>query len=236
MPWEPVTTGRSGALVTRAGDVFRKQTADESEDLRLEAERLSWLRMHDIPAPEVLESRRSLIVTRAVPGLTADDPWPEALRPRVVAALARLTADIHALPIEACPFDRRLAAVIPEALEADVDLDDLDPERTGWSRDLLVEELLGRRPKSEDLVVCHGDLSLPNVLLDPESAEVTGVIDAGRLGVADRWTDLALLTRSLDDPDNDQFSPGAVEAYLAGYGIEPDREKCDYYRLLDEFF
>lgn len=200
MSWEPVTAGQSGALVSSAGDVFRKQVADGSEDLRHEAERLSWLRAQGIPAPEVLESQRSLLVTRAVPGLTADDPWPQELWPRVVGSLARLTVDLHELPIGDCPFDRQLATVIPEALEADVDLEDLDPERMGWSRDRLVRELFDRRPKNEDLVVCHGDLCLPNVVLDPESAEVTGVIDVGCLGVADRWTDLALATRSLAVP------------------------------------
>ncbi len=236
MSWEPVTTGRSGAMVARGPGVFRKQVSDQSVDLRIEAERLSWLRAQGIPAPEVLESRRTLLVTRAVPGLTAADLWPAGMRPRVVAALARLTRELHSLSVEDCPFDRRLDAVIAQALEADVDLGDLDPERLGWSRDRLLEELLGQRPENEDLVVCHGDLCLPNVILDPDSVEVTGVLDVGRLGVADRWTDLAIGTRSLASPENPQFGQWAAEQYLAAYGIELDHEKSDYYRLLDEFF
>lgn len=183
-----------------------------------------------------MESTRSLLVTRTVPGRTAAEPWPAHLRPRVVSALARLAADLHALPIEDCPFDRRLTTVIPQALDSDVDLSDLDPERQGWSRDRLVEELLSQPPKDEDLVVCHGDLCLPNVLLDPEAVEVTGVVDTGRLGVADRWTDLALATRSLARRQNPQFGQWAAKRYLVEYGIELDQEKCGYYRLLDEFF
>src|SRR3954449_2313667 len=77
------------------------------------------------------------------------------------------------------------------------DLDDLDEERRGWTRDRLVAELLATRPADEDLVVCHGDLTLDNVLFDPDTCRVTGVLDAGRLGVADRWVDLAIATRSL---------------------------------------
>lgn len=236
MSWEPVTTGRSGAMVARGHGVFQKQVADPSVDLRIEAERLCWLRAQGIPAPEVLDNQRTLLVTRAVPGLTAADPWPAHLRPRVVAALARLTADLHSLSVEDCPFDRRLATAVPQALEADVDLTDLDPERHGWSREQLQEALLSQRPKDEDLVVCHGDLCLPNVVLDPESVEVTGVLDTSRLGVADRWTDLALATRSLASPQNPQFGQWAAEQYLAEYGIELDHQKCNYYRLLDEFF
>lgn len=54
--------------------------------------------------------------------------------------------------------------------------------------------------------------------------------------MADRWTDLAIATRSLASPQNPRFGQWAAELYLAEYDIELDHEKCDYYRLLDEFF
>jgi len=41
-----------------------------------------------------------------------------------------------------------------------------------------------------DLAVCHGDFCLPNVVLDPETLVVTGILDVGRLGIADRHLDL----------------------------------------------
>ena len=111
-------------------------------------------------------------------------------------------------------------------MAADPDLDDLDEERRGWTLDRLVAELLATRPADEDLVVCHGDLTLDNVLFDPDTGRATGLIDAGRLGVADRWMDLALATRSLGP---------AADRYLARYGIAPDPAKLAFYRLLDEF-
>ncbi|MFI7602613.1 aminoglycoside 3'-phosphotransferase [Actinoplanes sp. NPDC049681] len=226
--WEIVTTGLSGALVTRRAGVYRKASDDPGHDLVAEGERLTWLRARGIPAPEVLTCRPGLLETAEVPGRPASDPWPAGDRPRVVDALADLTRRLHTLPVADCPFDRRLAVTVPEALAADVALDMLDAERAGWTRDRLVARLLATRPSvAEDLVVCHGDLCPPNVLLDPASCEVTGVIDVGRLGVADRWTDLALMTRSLPD-DGDRF--------LARYGIPPDPAKLDFYRLLDEFF
>lgn len=175
MRWQPVTTGRSGAIVSRGRDVFRKATTDPTEDLRAEADRLVWLGAQGIPVPEVLEADRTFLLTRAVSGRTAADPWPAEARPRVVEALARVTLDLHAVRLDDCPFDRRLTVSIPEALEAPVDLADLDPQRRGWSRERLVAELLSHRPQDEDLVVCHGDLCLPNVLIDPDSFAVTGV-------------------------------------------------------------
>jgi kanamycin kinase len=209
--WEIVTIGMSGATVSRRDGIYRKVTDNSQDDLVAEGARLTWLREQGIPAPEVLECRPGLLVTREVPGRSAAEEWPEEDHPRIIDALAGLARTLHALPIADCPFDRRLAVVLPP----------------GWA---------GGQPAEEDLVVCHGDLCLPNVVLDPGTCEVTGVIDTGLLGVADRWADLALTTRSLDDERNDQYGPGAGDRFLAGYGIAPDQEKIDFYRLLVDSF
>jgi kanamycin kinase len=147
-----------------------------------------------------------------------------------------VTRALHALPLAGCPFDRRLAVTVPEALSADVDLEDLDAERQGRTRDELVAALVATRPRHEDLVVCHGDLCVPNVLFTADTGEVSGVIDAGRLGVADRWVDLAIATRSLTSDLNPQYGSWAADRYLKRYGVEPDQTKMEFYRLLDEFF
>jgi aminoglycoside phosphotransferase len=215
--------------------VYRKESADPRADLVGEGERLVWLRQQGIPAAEVLDCRPGLLITAEVPGRSAADPWPVESRGRVIEALADLTRALHALPTSACPFDRRLAVTIAKALSADLDLQDLDPERRGWTREELMAELLATRPQYEDLVVCHGDLCVPNVLFDPDTCQVTGVIDTGRLGVADRWVDLAIATRSLTSELNPQYGPWAADRYLMSYGVAADHNKIDFYRLLDEF-
>ncbi|TDE15977.1 aminoglycoside 3'-phosphotransferase [Jiangella asiatica] len=230
--WERVSAGQSGAEVSRRDGVFRKRSDHPGDDLVGEGERLRWLRRHGIPAAEVLECRPGRLVTAQVPGRSADQPWPDDDLPRVVDALADLTRALHAIPVAECPFDRRLATTVPAALSADPDLDDLDDERAGWTRDQLVAELLATRPDGEDLAVCHGDLDLLNVLLDPTTCTVTGVIDAGRLGVADRWLDLAVVTRSLEG----NHGAESGRRFLERYGVAADPAKQDFYRLLDEFF
>jgi kanamycin kinase len=152
-----VTVGMSGATVHRGDGVYRKTSA--TDDLVGEGARLEWLRAHGIPAPAVLACRPGLLITAEVPGRSAAEPWPERDRPAVVDALAGILRRLHALPIDDCPYDRRLAVTVPEALAARPDLDDLDAERTGWPRDRLVAELLATRPPAEDLVVGHGDPS-----------------------------------------------------------------------------
>lgn len=228
---EQITSGKSGANVTRRAGTYRKESADD--DLIGEGARLIWLGAQGIPAAEVLECGPGLLVTAEVPGRPIAGDWPAEALDRVVDALAELTRALHALPVDECPFDRRLAATVPAALEADIDLDDLDEERLGSTRDQLVAELLATRPDGEDLVVCHGDLGTLNVMIDPESFEVTGVVDAGSLGVADRWLDLAIATRSLEGRVG---GDGAAGRYLRSYGVEVDPAKLGFYRLLDEFF
>lgn len=230
--WERVTIGQSGAAVSRRDGVYRKTS--DVDDLVGEGERLVWLRANGIPAAEVLECEPGLLVTAEVPGRSAAELWPAV--DRIVDSLADLTRALHALPVAECPFDRSLAVTVPEALAANPDLDDLDDDRAGWTRDRLVAELVATRPAEEDLVVCHGDLSVPNVLFDPDTGEVTGVVDVGRLGVADRWLDLAIATRSLTDDRNSQYGPAAEARYLRRYGTEPNPGKTAFYRLLDEFF
>nr|WP_222598522.1 APH(3') family aminoglycoside O-phosphotransferase [Lentzea tibetensis] len=233
--WELVTGGMSGARVSRRDGVYRKESDDPGIDLAGEGERLTWLREHGIPAAEVLECRPGLLVTAEVPGRSAASPWPAESRPLIIDALADLARALHALPVDDCPFDRTLAVTVPAALESDVDLDDLDDERLGWSREDLVAELLATRPPDEDLVVCHGDLCLPNVVFDPTTHRVSGVLDAGLLGVADRWADLAIATRSVAGELNPQYRPEHADRFLARYGIAPDPVKTTFYRLLEEF-
>ena len=60
----------------------------------------------------------------------------------MVDALADMTSRLHALPVDECPFDRTLRVTGPLARAAaaagEVDLEDLDADRQGWSIDQLV--------------------------------------------------------------------------------------------------
>ena len=55
-----------------------------------------------------------------------------------------------------------------------------------------------------------------------------GHVDLARVGVADRWADLSVISWSLDW----NFGPGWQPAFFAAYGIDPDDEYIDWYRRL----
>jgi kanamycin kinase len=230
--WERVHAGKSEARVWRGAGVHRKE-GDERE-IAAEADRLVWLGGRGIPCPRVVEHRPGVLVTTTAPGRPGAEEWPEALRPRMVSAVAATLRALHALPVAECPFDRSLAVTVPAAERAvaagEVDLSDLDGARAGWSGERLLAELHRTRPASEDLVVGHGDTTLENLFFGP-GGELTAVIDAGRLGRADRHNDLAIAVRELSDA----WHPRYADQLLREYGAA-DPAKLTFYQLLDEFF
>ena len=247
-----MSTGHTDAVVRRSRDgraYAKTGTGPVREELLGERDRLLWLATTDLPAPEVLDweddEETATLVTAALPGVPIS-ALPATAAAGGVKTLGAFLRRLHAVDREGCPFERWLAVTVPLArVNVDhglVDEDDFDPEREDDSAAALLEDLLARRPRAEelevgDLVVCHGDACLPNVLVDPATLEVTGIVDVGRLGVADRHLDLALAARSVSDTSlNPAYGPAAAEAMLAAYGLPADPWRLDFYRLLDEFF
>ena len=69
---------------------------------------------------------------------------------------------------------------------------------------------------------------------------LSGLIDLGRSGVADKWCDIALCYRSVRDNFGGRYDR-KHEGYSDGYlfdalQIKPNWEKIRYYILLDELF
>ena len=244
--WEPVTIGWSGARVYRLG--FAGQSPRYLKiapppldaEAREEAERLAWLRGR-LPVPEVLAQHADLTATwlllSEVPGVMSCETRFAADVPAVARLLAYGLRMIHDLDVAACPFDRRLDRALAQARERCaaglVDESDFDEQRLGRRADDLLAELEATRPASEDLVFTHGDYCLPNVFFDLYGRRLTGFVDWGRAGMADRYQDLALAARSL----RHNFGPGWEPHLFAAYGLtEVDEAKLAYYELLDEMF
>ena len=55
----------------------------------------------------------------------------------------------------------------------------------------------------------------------------------GRGGVADKYQDIALAVRNIQD----NFNPKMVDIFYKAYGLDkPNKNKIAFYTLLDEFF
>ena len=91
--------------------------------------------------------------------------------------------------------------------------------------------------KSDCLI--HGDFCLPNIFFQGDC--LSGMIDLGRAGLADRWQDIALCYRSLKHNYSGKYGGKVYDNYnpdlfFDALGVEPDWEKLKYYILLDELF
>lgn len=244
--WRRNLVGEAGAAVYRLQrdgkpDLYLKQgRGDAASALVDEMARLRWLAGHMPVAPLVhfeCSDSQAWLLTRAVPGRTAHE-WLQrqpSRTPDIVAALARTLARLHALPAALCPFQSPVAQRLSQAhkrLEAGlIDADDFDDARRGWTPQDVWDTLQRLRPRAVDAVITHGDYSLDNILLDDE-LRVTGLIDVGRLGVADRYQDLAILWNCLGE-----FGADAQARLFKIYGISrPDRRRLEFHLCLDECF
>ncbi|GAA1572047.1 APH(3'') family aminoglycoside O-phosphotransferase [Kribbella hippodromi] len=173
------------------------------------------------------------LITSAVPGVPGDALPPESYE-RAMESLGRVFRYLHSLTD--CPFERSLESVVATATDVvrrgAVNPDFLTDEWRLLEPSELLAQVVAERPYiEEDLepVVCHGDACLPNIFFDPETLEVTGLIDLGRLGLADRYADLALTTTQLHDEWSTDPAP-----FLQAYGLPtPDPRRLHFHRLLD---
>ncbi|MGW2917835.1 APH(3'') family aminoglycoside O-phosphotransferase [Streptomyces angustmyceticus] len=247
--WLPVTAGESGAFVFRSADAARYAKcvpAADAADLTAERDRIAWLSGQDVPGPRVLDwysgDAGACLVTSTVHGVSADQVSPEDLRgswERIADAVRRL----HEVPVSQCPFRRSLDAMVALACDV-VARDAVNPEFLPVEQqhtpptDLLAhltQQLPRRRDQeADDAVVCHGDLCLPNILLDPQTLDVAGFIDLGRLGHADRYADLALLLTSARETWTSENQAQAADvAFAERYGIALDHDRLRFYLHLD---
>ena len=243
--WERITEGESGAdvfrLTAHTQTRYLKMTPhDVPFAVRADMERLRWLH-GKLPVPEVLhyaeDATRQYLLMSALPGtfpLHDDLDWTAQERIDFLAAAAR---QLHALPITDCPFSARieeqLAAVRYRIEHGYVRTDLFEPQWQSYTPEKLYQELLAIRPDHEDLVVTHGDLYPVNLRADPMTHALHGYLDVGALGIADRYTDLAITARAIGW----HFEEVWIERFFAAYGIsEIDRNKLAFYQLLDEFF
>jgi aminoglycoside phosphotransferase len=232
--WENERGGLTFEIGSGTDRVFVKWTpATSGIDLGSEAVRLRWAGRY-ATVPQVLDQGSdtdgSWLVTGALPGDNAVTARWQAQPGLAVAGIGRGLRRLHdALPVASCPFswsaeDRLLDLHRREKTRA---------AAAGWDRDRLSLDrvdalrLVADVPPIDRPVVAHGDACAPNTLL-ADDGTCCGHVDLGALGVADRWADLAVATWSCEW----NYGPGWQDALLDAYGVEADRRRIRYYRLL----
>ncbi|WP_089245067.1 aminoglycoside 3'-phosphotransferase [Rhodococcoides kyotonense] len=212
--WRNEIGGTTFRLEGTSDELYVKWSPANSDvDLAEEAEKLTWASTY-VRVPEVLghgsDTNGQWLATRALPGTNAvDERWVSRPEEAAHAIGLGLRAFHDSIPTDRCPFDWSIERRLDHARQQG-----LSPE-------------VGTRPFDLDLVVCHGDACAPNTLLDA-AGTVTGHVDLGRMGLADRWADLAPAIMSTEW----NYGRTYTDDVLAGYGIELDRDRFEFYSRL----
>ena len=222
-------SGPGGAVRFAKVDRARRYPSLEGE-----AERMVWAAAY-LPVPVVVDLVRrddcAVLITEGLSGRDATDPGWRADLPGLVRTLGAGLAAFHeAVEEEWCPFRFDLGRAL-DHVHHRVAGNHIDPAGFHQPHQHLtpaaaLDRLEATAPASEDLVVCHGDYCAPNVLV--ERGRVTGYVDLGELGVADRWWDVAVGAWSVGW----NFGPEHEALFYESYGIEPDVDRIAFYRLL----
>ena len=207
-----------------------------------------------VPVPQVLEVRPAvleqdqpgLLVTAFLPGVRGDELLPTldgASLARVGATLGGLLADLGGMPmlrtgafvdpdLSVRPFG---VDGLPDYVETRLpELAHLTPREADGLQALAVDAqtLLDTVPR---VCLVHSDLNPKNLLLDPGTLELTGVLDWEFAHAGHPFTDLGNLLRfDRDEP----FSAAVLAAYDARRGVPPEQalalaRAADLWALVD---
>lgn len=240
--------GMSGSKIYLFSEQVLK-IQEDNEEARNEYDIMGWLK-GKLPVPEVISyvcegGKSYLLMTKVVGKMACDNEYmrhPE----RLIDLLAEALKFLWKVDINDCPckwgIDRKLEMARYWVEHGMVSMENVEPDTYGEngfrSPRELYQWLVEHKPQ-EDWGLTHGDFTLPNLFYQGE--ELKGYIDLGRMGVGDKWQDIALCYRSLLHNFSGKYGGRKYEGVSSDLlfqklGLEPDWEKIRYYILLDELF
>lgn len=238
--------GRSAAQVLMFDDMVLKIQPD-SNPAGNEHQMMRWLQGR-LPVPRIIEEAHVngmwyLLMSRMPGKYLCDEAILDDQR-RLAELAAEGLRRLWVVDVTGCPANRAIDQKFKEIEEG---------LRGGWitkeqagqpdtygpggfaSPAALFDWLVKHRPE-EELVLSHGDYCTPNIFADESG--LTGFIDLGHAGVADKWVDIEKGLWSLWANTTGVFGGKQREfdrrLFFAALGMQPDDDKLRYYGLLDE--
>ena len=249
LEWACDNVGKSDSIILLFEKMvlkIEKITRSSEHEIKL----LDWL-VGKLPVPKIIETEKqdgySFLLISKMPGEMVCTGNSLTNMEDTVKALANGLKMMWQVDITDCPCRNTVSDKLIQAkyfIENNfVDIDNFEPETLGSDGFADIYDLYNylnlNRPE-EDFVFSHGDYSFPNIFVS--GSVITGLIDWGNGGVADRWQDISVCYRAL----RKKYSKYALynekeylkykELFFNELGFEPNEEKVRYFNLLDELF
>lgn len=237
----------SSSILLFENKVLKIQKKTDEADNEVHA--MQWLcgqlSVPAIIAHDCWKDQSYLLMTRAAGQMACTEYYLNNSE-KLTELLAQALQQLWRIDISDCPLDwtldRKLKAAEYNVKNQLVDVEGAEPDTFGEdgfeNPEALLQWLIKNRP-AEELVLSHGDFCLPNIYIDND--QDISFIDLGRMGIADKWQDIALCYRSLKHNYDGGYG-GRVypecdpDLLFEKLEIQPDWEKIRYYILLDELF
>jgi len=237
----------SGAAVYLFDNMVLK-VQNDSLEADNEYKMMRWL-VGKLPVPEVIEyvktNKLSYLLMSKCSGKSACDDTIMSKPKKLTQLFADTLNQLWNINTNDCPvyatLEQKLQIAENNVIHGLVDKDDCEPDTFGKQfkdPEALLYWLKENHPEEEP-VLSHGDLCLPNIFFN--DGRLSGLIDLGRSGRADKWCDITICNRSLNHNYNGVYTGVCNYDYKESYfwealNIKPDKEKIRYYLLLDELF
>lgn len=237
---ESINIGCSGAKVTKVIKDNKIYFLKESSVGLLDKEylALNWLD-GKINVPKVLYFftciDKSYLITEKLEGemLCCDDLWdyPE----QVVKLAAEAIKLLQKINYTSCPLVSDLEHKLAIAkFNLDNNLLDISNDSKYFKKfgsyEKIYEFLINNKPK-EELCFSHGDTSLPNIF--QKDGKISGFLDVGECGCADKWFDIAITVKSIRRNFKDEKY---VDLFFNYLGLPYNKDRVEYYVLLMELY
>ena len=236
-----IDIGCSGDKVTEVikedGIYYIKESARE----KLDKEYFIYNYLKDtLPVPKVLffltDETKSVLITKKLEGemICCDEIFDDMHH--VIELAAKSLKILQSVDITGFPIYNSLSqklALAKSNIEKKLVLTS-DMNDNNQKRFKIIEnayKYLEENKIEEELCFSHGDLSIPNIFFKNDN--ISGFLDMGDAGVADKWYDIAILVKSL----RRNYETKDAEEYLFKcLNLKPDYKKIEYYILLTELF
>ncbi len=210
-------------------------------DVQREMNTMLWLK-GKLPVPEVIhfeehEGRKYLLMSAAHGILLSQENEIFKNPNRAIQYFAQGIHLLQSIDVSKCPYDNCVKNRLAE-LHFLMSHDLADVDVTHWESDTPFQDpdalfrFLNENVPPEEFVLSHGDFGDSNLFV--ENGRVSGIIDLGRTGKADKWCDIAFCVRALrTDFGADEK---LINVFFQEIDIPPNWDRMKYYILLDELF